>query len=338
MKVSAIIPAYNRRHYIRRAVDSILNQTVPVHEIIVVDDGSKDGTADLVEELYGSRVKLIRQANTGVAGARYRGIQSATGDWIAFLDSDDEWTPDRNSALLAAAAKVPEDVAWIFGDLRIVTDEGDGTTLFEEHGLQLEGPLTIFEDSLSVQFPFQFGMLQGSFIRTKALLETNCFSEGLRSDDDLLAGFQIACRYRFAAIPTIVGTYFRTSDLAAGSVVVNGVFGPDHFRSRMWAFGLVIENGRRHPWHLRYAEEVRGLGKVLARRGGFSRSLGFQQFRYGGVSAKGVGFLCAALIGARGVRTWERVAAERRKRMKSTDGAVQQGGLKGYFQSVIDQK
>src|SRR3954470_7513973 len=109
MNVSAIIPTFNRRQYIQRAIDSVLAQTLPVDEIIVVDDGSKDGTAAAVEAWYGSRVRVIRQENSGVSGARRRGIQEATGEWIAFLDSDDEWSPERNKQLSDAAARVSAD-------------------------------------------------------------------------------------------------------------------------------------------------------------------------------------------------------------------------------------
>ncbi len=313
MNVSAIIPTYNRRSYIRRAIDSVLSQTVPVDEVIIIDDGSTDDTANAVEEWYGSRVRVVRQQQSGVAGARRRGIQEARGEWIAFLDSDDEWTPQRNEKLSFAAARVPSDVAWIFGDLCVVTDRGEGKTLFEEHGLSIPESPHVFADSLSVQYPFQFPMLQGSFIRRNVLTELDCFSSGLRSDDDLLAGFHVACRYKFAAVSSIVGKYFRTSDLAASSVVVNGVYGPDHFRSRMMAFALVAESGQRRPWNMRYAEEVRGLCKLLATKGTMTRSLAMQQFRFGGVSAKGLAFLCAAMFGGGGVRAWTAVAERRRK-------------------------
>jgi glycosyltransferase involved in cell wall biosynthesis len=316
MTVSAIIPTYNRHGYIRRAIDSILAQTLPVDEIIVVDDGSTDGTAEAVTEWFGDRVRLIRQKNTGVSGARHRGIQEARGEWIAFLDSDDEWSPERNQLLAQAAKRLPSDVAWLFGDLRVVTDAGPGQTLYEKHGLRVTQSSEIFADSLTVQFPFQFGMLQGSWIRRSALVALDCFSIDLRSDDDLLAGFQVACRYRVAAIPDVVGTYFRTSDLNAGSVVFNGVYGPDHFRSRMLAFELVIQTGRRRPWNVRYASEVLGLCKVLVERGlPFSRRLAFQQFRYGAVTFKGVAFSGAALFGRRGIQVWNAVAGWRRKRL-----------------------
>jgi glycosyltransferase involved in cell wall biosynthesis len=335
MKVSAIIPAFNRRDHLSRAIESALAQTVPVDEIIVVDDGSTDGSAEFVESRYGDRVRVLRQANTGVAGARRRGIQQARGEWIAFLDSDDEWLPHHNAELVKAAESVPGDVAWIFGTLRIVTDHGEGLTLFEEHGLTVNERPHLFVDSIAIQYPYQFSMLQGSLIRRSALLERNCFSEGLRSDDDLLAGFQIACRYKFAAIPTVVGRYFRTRDLEASSVVVNGNFGPDYHRSRMLAFEEVIRSGRRRPWNQYYASSARELCRALARRGTYLRHLGWQQFRYGAVSAKGIAFCCAAILGPAALRGWDRCAAFVRREIRPAKPvSVKQNGLQQYLQSV----
>jgi len=338
MTVSAVIPTYNRKAYIRRAIDSALAQTVPVDEVIVIDDGSTDGTAEALDVWYGSQVKVVRQKNTGVSGARVRGIQEARGEWIAFLDSDDEWMPERNRELLAAAARVPKDVAWIFGDLQFVTDEGSDITLFNEYELSVTECPLVFSDSLSVQYPFQFCMLQGSFIRRNVLLELECFSAGLTSDDDLLTGFQIACRYRFAAIPTVVGKYFRTSDLEASSVVVNGNRAPDYFRSRMMAFAQVIETGRRRPWHQYYAAEVRGLCQMLASRGQSVRRLALQQFRFGGVSAKGIAFLCAAMAGGKGIQMWNAIAEFHRERIRREPPRVTtKNRHRAYFQSLAEK-
>jgi glycosyltransferase involved in cell wall biosynthesis len=335
MSVSALIPAFNRRDYLPRAIDSVLAQTVAVDEIVVVDDGSTDGSADFIEARYGNRVRVVRQTNTGVAGARHRGIQEARGEWIAFLDSDDEWLPTRNAELLKAAQQMPTEVAWVFGALRIVTDGGEGPTLFEEHGLHLEKSPQIFADSISIQYPYQFPMLQASFIRRSALLELDCFSEGLRSDDDLLAGFQIACRYKFAAISNVVGKYFRTSDLAAGSVVVNGNFGPDYYRSRMLAFEQVIQSGRVQPWNKLYASSVRGLCQVLARRGKYLRELAWQQFRYRGVTAKGLAFFGVAILGPGAMGAWDTLASFSRAHLRSADPKlIKKDGLEAYLQSV----
>ena len=313
MSISAVIPTFNRRAYIRRAVDSVLAQTVPVDEIIIVDDElSTDRIEEGVATWYGAKVRVVKQGG-GLSGARRRGVQEARGDWIAFLDSDDDWTPDRNRQFLEAASQVPLDVAWIFGNLRVATDAGDGITLFEEFGLSINESLHVFADSLIVQFPFQFGLLQGSLIRRIALLELDCFNEGLQHSEDLLAGFQVACRYRFAAIPFVVGRYYRTSDLTTNSAVIKGLYGSDYFRSRMLCFELVIKSGRRRPWNKLYASAVFGLCKVVGKEGRLPIAMAWQQFRFGGVSGKGLAFFCAALFGQPGLRTWNRLAELRQK-------------------------
>ena len=92
--VSVIIPVFNRAKLIYRSINSVINQTYPVNEIIVIDDGSKDGTYDLVKRDF-PQVILIYQENKGVSNARNVGIKLAKSKWIAFLDSDDEWLPKK---------------------------------------------------------------------------------------------------------------------------------------------------------------------------------------------------------------------------------------------------
>ena len=94
MKISVIIPTFNRIDLLKRAIDSILNQSIKPYDIIVVDDGSTDGTSDMIQQKYKS-IKLIQQKNSGVSAARNNGIKNAQGDWIALLDSDDEWEKNK---------------------------------------------------------------------------------------------------------------------------------------------------------------------------------------------------------------------------------------------------
>ena len=91
---SIIIAVYNGEHTIARAIQSVLDQTYPAHEIIVIDDGSTDGTATQVKQ-FGGVARYIYQQNAGVAAARNAGVDAATGDWLAFLDADDYYYPDR---------------------------------------------------------------------------------------------------------------------------------------------------------------------------------------------------------------------------------------------------
>jgi glycosyltransferase involved in cell wall biosynthesis len=95
-KISAIVPVYNRVNLISRSIKSILEQTYPAFEIIVVDDASTDGSPDVAECIVDERIRVIRCAeNRGGAVARNIGIDSARGDYLAFLDSDDTWLPDK---------------------------------------------------------------------------------------------------------------------------------------------------------------------------------------------------------------------------------------------------
>lgn len=93
--VSVIIPSYNSRHWVGQAIDSVLNQTYPNVEIIVVDDGSTDGTADFLRDKYGDKIKYIYQPNGGLGNARNTGIRHAEGNFISFLDADDLLLPEK---------------------------------------------------------------------------------------------------------------------------------------------------------------------------------------------------------------------------------------------------
>jgi glycosyltransferase involved in cell wall biosynthesis len=93
-RFSVIIPAFNSATTLARAIESVRAQSWPVHEIIVVDDGSTDATAEVARQ-FGDAVRLIRQKNSGVSVARNAGAAAATGNWLAFLDADDWYSPDR---------------------------------------------------------------------------------------------------------------------------------------------------------------------------------------------------------------------------------------------------
>jgi glycosyltransferase involved in cell wall biosynthesis len=124
MSVSVIIPTYNRAQTLPRAIDSVLSQTLAPLEIIVVDDGSVDDTARLMHERYG-QCEYHQQANQGVSSARNMGIGKARGEWIALLDSDDRWLPNKLQTQLDALAGSPHcrlchtDELWIRNGVRV---------------------------------------------------------------------------------------------------------------------------------------------------------------------------------------------------------------------------
>ncbi len=106
--VSVIIPTYNRRVYVQEAIDSVLAQTYTDYEIIVIDDGSTDGTGETLRERYGDRIRYEWQENQGESVARNRGIALAQGEYIAFLDSDDLWLPEKLEKQVTYLEEHPE--------------------------------------------------------------------------------------------------------------------------------------------------------------------------------------------------------------------------------------
>jgi glycosyltransferase involved in cell wall biosynthesis len=120
--VSVVIPAYNATTFLAKTLDSVLVQTYPNLEIIVVDDGSTDSTPHLLDS-YGDRICVLRQANAGQAAARNYGAREAHGELLAFLDSDDLWDPDKIADQVGLLNRFPEALA-TYCDHRTIDEQG----------------------------------------------------------------------------------------------------------------------------------------------------------------------------------------------------------------------
>jgi hypothetical protein len=121
--VSVVLGVYNASWCVERALDSVMAQTVPPAEVLVCDDGSTDGTAERVERRYGERVTVLRLAHRNAAAARREGCARASGQWLAFLDADDWWTPAKLECQLDWLAGHPE-VKWLSADGPFVSERG----------------------------------------------------------------------------------------------------------------------------------------------------------------------------------------------------------------------
>src|SRR5260221_4153476 len=147
LAVSAVIPTYNREHLVARAIRSALAALAPGDEIIVVDDGSADGTAAVVEG-FGAPVRLLRLPHGGAGTARNAGLAAARGPLVAFLDSDDEWFPDKIDLQRAFLERRP-DILYAFSDFGVRLEDGTEHRNYLTRWLRTPRPLSdIFGPSM----------------------------------------------------------------------------------------------------------------------------------------------------------------------------------------------
>jgi glycosyltransferase involved in cell wall biosynthesis len=201
VNVSVVIPVYNRADLLPRSIESALAQTCPTREIIVVDDGSTDGSAEAASRCGGS-VRVIRQANQGVAAARNAGIRAASSEWVAFLDADDALLPQAIESNLACAAAHPEaDV--IYGDAIVVDSGGRAEGLFLDGKPPAEG--WVFDRLLNSGFINCSAVM----VRRQALLDVGLFRAGMRHAEDYELWLRLARLCEFAMVPEPIAVYYR---------------------------------------------------------------------------------------------------------------------------------
>ena len=136
--VSVIIPTYNRERVVRRAIDSALAQTYRNLEVIVVDDGSTDGTSEVLGN-YGERIRVIRQTNAGPSAARNRRATEAAGEVLAFLDSDERWLPAKIERQMEVLRRGGVGMSCCICNARIRSSPGKETTSFK--AAEIKSPL-----------------------------------------------------------------------------------------------------------------------------------------------------------------------------------------------------
>jgi glycosyltransferase involved in cell wall biosynthesis len=194
-KISVVIPAFNNGRYISRSIDSVLAQTRSVDEIIVVDDGSTDNTADAVKH-YGEKIRYIYQDNAGASAARNTGIQAAAGDWIAFLDGDDEWLPHKIELQTELLARNP-DLVWTTGNyIECLCDENRRAEQATQQQCKAYLKGKDFFDSYfrAIQL-YQWGCTDCKLIRKDVLVEAGLFCTDLPKANDIDMWLRIAYQY-----------------------------------------------------------------------------------------------------------------------------------------------
>ena len=194
--ISIIIPLYNKEASIATALRGVLAQTYQDFEVVVVDDGSTDGGAAVVETFDDPRIRLIRQENGGVSAARNRGIAEARGEHVAFLDADDEWIPEFLEEIAALIAAYPESKAratnYIFNSNGVKSP----TILRKMPFTEGRGVLTNYFEVASCSHPPMW--TSAVCIERTLLQEIGGFPVGIKSGEDLLTWARIAVRTQWA--------------------------------------------------------------------------------------------------------------------------------------------
>lgn len=226
-EISVVIPAFNQATFLGAAIESVLAQTRPAKEIIVVDDGSTDATPEVARR-YGDRIGYIRQDNAGLSAARNTGIQAAMGDYVALLDSDDLWLP-RFLELTGRLLDSRPDLGAVYAGLQFV----------DAHGIPLHQQVTrtVAPEAL------HDALIDGEFFAADAVLvrracfdRVGLFNPALRASEDWDMWLRVARAYAFAGLSEPLLLYRMHGEnmsadpsrmLRYQRMVVASHFGPD---------------------------------------------------------------------------------------------------------------
>ena len=207
--ISVIIPLYNKASSIRRTLRSVVEQRVQPREIIVVDDGSTDGSAEIVQSLNAPLVRLLRQQNQGVSAARNRAMAEASGRWVALLDGDDVWEEDYLERVESLISAYPDCGAYGMG----FWVETDGHRTLGSFPAQ-EGEVDFFSLSMTryVLIP------SATTLNRELALSLGGFPEGMRMGEDQYLWTKIARSAKVAFAPHAAVIYSRSAENRSAAI------------------------------------------------------------------------------------------------------------------------
>lgn len=208
--VSVIIPLYNKKKHIARAINSVLNQSFRNFEIVVVDDGSTDGSSDVVESIKDNRIRLVRQQNAGVSAARNSGIKYSQYDLIAFLDADDEWKNGFLETVLRLRKRFPQ--AGIYSTNYVVVREDGSLSKVKQIGIpneQWEGEIPYFK---SVMLGGRPACSSTVVIPKEVFADVGNFAVGVSHGEDTDMWGRIALKYPIVFCSQIEAIYYKNAE------------------------------------------------------------------------------------------------------------------------------
>lgn len=204
--ISIIIPLYNKAKSIAGVLDCVLSQTFQDFEVVVVDDGSTDEGAAVVAQYTDSRIRLVRQENAGVSAARNRGIGEARGEYVAFMDADDEWTDDYLSIQYGLSTEFP-DCDVFATNYKMKYSNGDITPA-QINKIRFVGDAGVLANYFEVASCSQPPLWTSAvMVRKRAIDSIGGFPVGIKSGEDLLTWARLAIRYKIAYSRSTAATF-----------------------------------------------------------------------------------------------------------------------------------
>lgn len=195
--ISIVIPLYNKEKQIDHTLKSVFNQKFQNFEIVIVNDGSTDNSLSVVSQFKDARIRVINQTNAGVSAARNRGIKEAYGEWIAFLDADDEWDSDYLATQHDMSIKFPD--ADVLATNYYFKNSVGTIKETELHNIQTKEDYFILDNYFEVASHSSPPLWTSAVVvRKKAIESIGGFPEGIKSGEDLLTWARLACRYKIA--------------------------------------------------------------------------------------------------------------------------------------------
>ena len=198
-RISAVIPAFNSASYLASAIESVLVQTVPVGEIIVVDDGSTDDTQHVLRQFGGSVVVAV-QENAGAAAARNKGVSLASGDWIAFLDADDIWFPGKTERQLEVISRFPE-LVLTYGPMRDVRGPNEDLAVWPDKICESPADPSLLPCWAALE---QMPPTSTVVMRRELLLQVGGFGVDLKTAEDLDLWVRLRGFGPFVGVPEVL--------------------------------------------------------------------------------------------------------------------------------------
>ena len=210
--ISVVIPLYNKEQQIGYTLQSVLHQTFQQFEIVIVDDGSTDGSVAEVEKIHDDRIRLIHQKNAGVSAARNRGIAEAKYDLIAFLDADDEWKSGYLETQYGLYQKYPECSVYACNyEFRNADGKVMPTIIHKLPFGEGDGILTNYFEVASCSHPPICSI--SIMVRKNAIKAIGGFPVGIKSGEDLLTWARLAVRYKIAFSCQIQAVFINDTKL-----------------------------------------------------------------------------------------------------------------------------